>query len=137
MPDALEQPVSVRIREAPPTSQRRRWRNSRTGGWIRSDEAQGSNLWDLLSSSSGKRKAVATDFASALGAIDGVVAVWLLDLKDDLEVAAILQDPEVEDEIRDVFIDLVCERLDASEGELLVYLADEVPGRIELGEQLV
>jgi hypothetical protein len=105
--------------------------------WTRTDEAAGSDLWTVLATPTAQRRGVARDFASTVGGVDGVGAIWVTDLKSDLDVVIVLADLNLESEVRNAFIDLVCERLDPTEGELFVFPEGEVPAWVENGERLI
>lgn len=130
MPRALElEKAPGRVRRRGVLVNRRRWQ--------RSEEATpGTDLWAVLASPIAQRRGVARDFASAISSKAGVGDVWITDLRNDLDVVVALEDPGVETEIRNAFIDLVCERLDPSEGELFVFAPDQVPAWVESGERL-
>jgi len=113
--------------------------------WFLLNQLQGSrsveappkrDLWDALSMPVANRRGVARAFADAANEKEGVVEVWLTNLVDDLDVAVVLDDPELESELRDIFIDLVCERLDPREGELYVFPAESVPAWVQNGMKL-
>lgn len=95
------------------------------------------DLWDVLSTPISLRRGVARDFASAIAVIEGVKDVWITDLKKDLDMAVALEDPTLERQVRDLFIDLVCERLDPSEGELFIFASEEVPAWVHDGTSLI
>jgi hypothetical protein len=80
---------------------------------------------------------VARAFADAVGALEGVCEIWVVDLVEDLEVAVTLQDSELESPLRNKFIDLVCERLDPREGELYVFPSECAPDWVKNGTKLV
>jgi hypothetical protein len=112
------------------------WINRRQ--WSRSAEAGSQvDLWAALSNPMALRKNVARDFASAIGGRDEVLSVWITQLGDDLEVAVELDDLAVESDLRNVFIDLVCERLDPSEGELSVFPGGSVPDWVQRSPKLI
>jgi hypothetical protein len=88
----------------------------------------------------GERRAVAVAFARLARYIDGVREIWLRDTTPDLEVAVIVSNLDLPRELtlRGVFIDLACDMLDASEGELRVFAESEgVPDWLRDGERLV
>jgi len=122
-----EQPFSLKVREVAPASGDR---------WSGGDEASGSDLWDLLSTPTVKRRSVARTFAATVTRLDEVQGVWLTDSIEDLGVSIALTDSVVESWIREVFIDLVCKSLDPAEGELSVFPADQVPVWVENSEKL-
>jgi hypothetical protein len=107
-----------------------------TDNWVYSNEPS-ADLWDVLSTPVSLRRGVARDFASAVAALQGISEVWVTDLEGDLDVAISLDDPALESQVREIFIDLVCERLDPSEGELFVFAAEEMPSWVNRGEQLI
>lgn len=111
-------------------------------GWGRSGQQSYSSeppadLWEVLSTPVSNRRGVARDFASAAAEQPAVGGLWVTDLKKDLHIAIELHDGEAEPVLRDLFIDLVCERLDPSEGELFVFPKDKVPAWAETGEKLI
>jgi hypothetical protein len=140
MNQTLEQPVAVTSKEAAAGCDQPKveWRWANEPQWSRSDEAfGGSDLWDALATPTAQRRGVARDFASALQELEGVGGIWVTDLKNDLDIAISLEDPDLESQVRNVFIDLVCARLDPSEGELFVFPSDEVPGWATSGDSLL
>jgi hypothetical protein len=104
--------------------------------WVYASEPP-ADLWDVLSTPVSKRRGAARDFASAIANFPGVAEVWITDLSNDLDMAVALSEPEAESDVRRVFIDLVCERLNPSEGTLYVFPGGEVPNWVEKGQQLV
>lgn len=116
----------------------RRWLWINRVQWTRTDEAAApTDLWEALATPGSLRRVVARLFASAVGKLEGVSGVWVTDLKDDLDVAIALDDPSLEPKVRNIFIDLICERLDPSEGELFVFPSDRIPEWVENGERSI
>lgn len=106
--------------------------------WARSDEATPKqDLWAALSTPVAQRRSVAHTFAEKVRELNGADGLWITDLKNDLGVAISLPDPALEPEIRDLFIDLVCERLDPSEGELFVFPSGAVPDWVRSTDALI
>ena len=124
--------------------ERRQERQSSTRRGIRIDsskygrsEESGSSLdlWAALSNTAALRQGVARDFAAQAMEEGGVREIWVTDVTKDLHVAVALSDPTVEVELRKIFIALVCERLDPSEGSLFVF-AEEVADWVRTGQRL-
>jgi hypothetical protein len=95
------------------------------------------DLWDALSTPAMCRRGVARDFAEAVRSKAGVGEIWVTDVHQDLCVAVAFEDPTLEIEVRGVFLNFVCEKLDPSEGELFAFPDGEVPDWVRRGEQLV
>ena len=72
---------------------------------------------------------MAVRFARLVQNIQGVREVRLVETTPDLEVKAIMREENLDREldVRGIFIELVCEELDLSVGELYVYTEDEAP----------
>jgi hypothetical protein len=85
------------------------------------------------------RRSVAERFTRLAESVDGVEEVWLDCTMPDLEVSVVMRDVDLERELklRGAFIDLVCEVLDPSVGQLSVYAKTEaVPDALRRGLQL-
>jgi hypothetical protein len=124
--------------------ERRQERQSSTRRGIRIDSSKygrseegGSSLdvWAALSNTAALRQGVARDFAARAMEEEGVREVWITEVTKDLHVAVALTDPTLEVELRKIFISLVCERLDASEGSLFVF-AEEIADWVKAGQRL-
>lgn len=141
MPEAgFEQPVAPQERRelGPQERLNRAWLWANTAQWNRSEEAKSKpDLWAVFSTPISRRRAVARSFASAMADQDGVRGLWVTDLQGDLDVAIALGDLDLEPQIRETFIDLVCAELDPSEGELFVFPSNEVPDWVQSGESLI
>lgn len=135
MADVIEQPFASKVKEtnAPTLST---WRSPESAQWEKADEAFGSDLWSVLSTPTSRRRSVARDFAAAMGAKDEVAEVWVTKVEDDLAVAIALNEADFEIEARSAFLDLVCERLDAGEGNLFVFPNGQVPDWVTRGKKL-
>jgi hypothetical protein len=96
------------------------WVNRRQ--WGHAEEAgPRPDLWNALTDPVARRKAAARDFASLMEDVEGLLEVWITDAVNDLDVAVALSDRAIEATLRESFIDVVCQRLDASEGSLFVF----------------
>jgi hypothetical protein len=138
-PDALEQPRVQRTLRAPLAVDHlhRHWLLANTAQWSRVGETKpNADIWAAFSTPVSRRRGVAKDFTAAIADRAGVVSVWATALTDDLEVAVELADPDAESDLRNIFIDLVCERLDPSEGELAVFTAGHLPAWVQNGTKL-
>jgi hypothetical protein len=89
--------------------------------------------FSYASTEEAERRAVAVRFARLARNIQGVREVRLAETTPDLEVAVVMREPDLdrELELRGLFIEVVCEELDPSVGELYVYPLDEAPRWVE------
>jgi hypothetical protein len=94
------------------------------------------DLWAALANPVALRRAVASDYAAAARGNAAVVGVWMTRSHDDLHLAVVLNDPGVESDLRDLFIDMVCERMDPREGELFIFPEGDAPEWVGRGEKL-
>lgn len=101
--------------------------------WPKTEEAAPSAGWSMLDLEIARRKDAGTAFAQAAIGINGVESIWLTDVVDDLQMVVVLDPTELEQEleVRRIFIDLMCKKLDPSVGELYAYPGDEVPQWVE------
>lgn len=120
------------------------------GGWpidgeaieildVQTPEAQYQSRTWYVDNKRSRRCAAARAFARQVASIDGVREVWLLDSDEDLEVAVVLADLNLDCEmrLRGSFIEIVCDRLSAREGELSVFAeTEDVPARVREGKRL-
>jgi len=134
MADVIEHPFASKVKETNPA--RIEWRTPEAAQWEKADEAFGSDLWSVLSNPASRRRAVARDFAAAMGVKDEVAEVWLTKTESDLGVAIALNEADFEIAARTAFLDLVCERLDAGEGDLYVFPSGQVPDWVARGKKL-
>lgn len=134
MADVIEHPFAA-IKETNPPA-RTEWRTPDAAQWGKADEGVGSDFWTLLSVPVSKRRAVARDFASAIGDESEVVEIWVTDVESDLAMAVALQGSATEIEVRTTFLDLVMQRLDPKEGDLHVFPNGCVPDWVKRGQQL-
>lgn len=95
--------------------------------------------FSYLSTPGVQRRSVAERFARIARNLRGVEEVWLTSTLPELEVSIVMRDVDfdTELELRGIFIDLVCEALDPSVGELSVYAeSEDVPDAVRGGLQL-
>ncbi|HEV3323067.1 MAG TPA: hypothetical protein VG147_12875 [Solirubrobacteraceae bacterium] len=95
-------------------------------------------LW-LVDAKPMRRRAAARAFAQRVESIEEVREVWVLDTDEDLEVAVVLDDLDLDCEmrLRASFIEVVCAKLNGREGELFVFAAtEEIPSRVREGKRL-
>lgn len=116
----------------------RSWLLLNTPQWTRSDEtASKPEFWTVFATPESNRRSVGREFASVVSPLDGVSGIWITETKTDLAIAIALDDLDLEPQVRETFIDLVCEKLDPSEGELFVFPSEQVPHWAQRGESLI
>jgi hypothetical protein len=103
-----------------------------TAGWI----SESFRAW--VDPQATDRRRVASAFARLARNIRGVQEVWLNETLPDLEVSVVMRESDLDRdlELRGIFIDLVCETLDPSVGELLIYTDSDAPEWTREGERL-
>jgi hypothetical protein len=87
------------------------------------------SVFSYADTQAAERRAVAVRFARFASNIQGVREVRVAELMPNLEVVVVMSEEDLgrELELRGIFIDLVCDELDPSVGELFVFAEDDAP----------
>jgi len=97
--------------------------------WPVPGEATTDAPWQDADMDSKARKAVALMFAGRISKLGRIEEIRIKDLRSDLKLVVVLSAPDRDfaRQIRDDFVELVCDTLDLSEGELSIYPANKLP----------